>query len=51
MTNFEIRAWIILQLMRVLQVKMSDLRDSYPYNPYSIQELDEWWNGEKKNGS
>ena len=41
MTWFEFRAMLVLQLARMLRIKMVDLYDSYPYNPYSKAEVKE----------
>ena len=41
MTWFEFRAMLVLQLARLLRIKLSDLYDSYPYNPYSKAEVRE----------
>lgn len=43
MTSFELRAFIVLQTARLMRIKMHDLYDSYPYNPYSTSEVLEFW--------
>lgn len=47
MTSFEFRAGILLRLAKVLKLKLADLYDSYPYNPYCAEEIDEAyaWSG------
>lgn len=41
MTWWEFRAAVVLQAARVLRVRLNDLYDSYPYNPYSDVELND----------
>jgi hypothetical protein len=43
MTFFDIRARVILALMLLLRIKLQHLYDSYPYNPLSKKETEEYW--------
>lgn len=39
MTSWELRAWIVLRVAKLLRVKMRDLYESYPYNPHVDEEI------------
>jgi hypothetical protein len=43
MTFFELRAKVILALMLLFRIKLQHLYDSYPYNPLSKKETEEFW--------
>ena len=49
LTSWEIRARIVFALMTVLRVKLRDLYDSYPYNPYDKTEVDNFWSDVERN--
>lgn len=42
MTWWEFRAAVVLQMARMLRIRLSDMYESYPYNPYSKKELDDF---------
>ena len=49
MTNWEFRAKLVFLLMKALNIKLRDLYDSYPYNPYSDTEVDAFWSDLERN--
>jgi hypothetical protein len=42
-TWWEVRAAVVLYTAKLLRVRVRDMYDSYPYNPYSEEETREAW--------
>jgi hypothetical protein len=50
MTNWELRARVVLWAARLMRIPLRDLYDSYPYNPLVQSEVENAYRSVEKSG-